>query len=193
METVYVCLAVVGAYLLGSVSAAIVTCKVMHLPDPRSVGSLNPGATNVYQVAGKKPAVITLVGDLLKGFIPVLIVKLLGGDVELMALVGMGSFLGHLYPVFFSFEGGKGVATAFGVVIALNVYVATALLLTWLGVFYLSKLSSLSALVSALFLPLYFYLITQDMNLVLMSGLMSMLLTWRHRSNIVKIIDGTED
>ena len=191
--TITAILLIVIAYLLGSISTAIITCKVMGLPDPRSEGSNNPGASNVYMIAGKTPAAITLVGDALKGFIPVLIGRLLDMDEMVLSLIALAAFFGHLYPLFFHFKGGKGVATAFGVILALNWTVAIAVLLTWLSVLKLFKLSSLSALITALLTPLYFYYIDTSLTFTVMSGIVSSILIIRHRSNIVKILDGTED
>ena len=185
--------AVIVAYLLGSLSAAIITSKVMRLPDPRSYGSENPGATNVYQYSGKKAAIFTLLGDLLKGFIAVFLVKFFVVDSNTVALVGVAVFLGHLYPLFFNFKGGKGVATAFGVVLGVDLVVAFVLLVTWLLVYRFYKLSSLSALVAALFLPLYLYFFLDNDIYVGMGLFISVMLFVRHRSNIVKILDGTED
>ena len=193
MDILYIIGLSLLAYLSGSVSAAIVTCKIMGLPDPRTEGSSNPGATNVYQIAGKKAAAITLVGDLLKGLIPVVIARLLGADEWILSLVALSAFFGHLYPLFFGLKGGKGVATAFGVIIGLNSFVALAMLLSWLAVFYLFKLSSLAALTTAILTPLYFYYFDGSLTYTLMSMLMSVFLIIRHRSNIKKIIDGTED
>jgi len=181
---------VLFSYFLGSLSTAIITCKFMGLADPRSVGSSNPGATNVYELYGKKPAVITLVGDLLKGFFPVVLAKLYGLDAVELSLVALAAFLGHLYPLFFKFEGGKGVATAFGIILGLNFFVALALLVSWLLVFKIFKLSSLSALISSLLSPLCFYFL--DEQYLMMSLVISLFLIWRHRSNIQNIINGTE-
>ena len=164
----------------------------MSLPDPRRFGSNNPGATNVYEFAGKKAAVFTLFGDALKGLIPVLIGLYLGVDKLTLSLIAFAAFMGHLYPIFFKFEGGKGVATAFGVFIALNWKVALVVLLTWLVIAKLFKLSSLAALVTALFTPLYFYLLDGSIEFTLLSILLSILLIYRHKSNILKIIEGTE-
>ena len=181
---------VLFSYFLGSLSTAIITCKFMGLADPRSVGSSNPGATNVYELYGKKPAIITLIGDLLKGLLPVVLAKLYGLDAVELSWVALASFFGHLYPLFFKFEGGKGVATAFGVILGLNLFVAVAVLISWLLVLKVFKLSSLSALISSLLTPLYFYLL--DEQYLVMSLVLSAFLIWRHRSNIKKIIDGTE-
>ena len=155
MMLVIVC--VVVAYLLGSLSAAIITCRVMGLPDPRGQGSGNPGATNVLRIGGKKAAAITLLGDFLKGLIPVLLASLLGVSALGLALVALAAFLGHLYPLFFGFQGGKGVATAFGAIIGLSLPVALAVLLTWVGVFALCRVSSVAALSAAALAPFYLW------------------------------------
>ena len=181
------------AYLLGSISTAIITCKVMGLPDPRAEGSHNPGATNVYQIAGKKAAIITLFGDLLKGLIPVLIARLVGLDELVLASVAMGAFMGHLYPIFYRFKGGKGVATAFGVILGLNAWVALVMLVTWLLVYKVYKLSSLAALVTALLTPFYFYVTDDSVIYSAMALAITVFIFYSHRSNITKILDGTED
>ncbi len=180
------------AYLFGSISAAIITCKVMGLPDPRTQGSNNPGATNVLRLGGKKAAAITLFGDMLKGLIPVLIAVLLKSDDLTLALVATAAFLGHLYPVFFAFKGGKGVATAFGVILGVSWPVALAMLLTWLTVAYGLKISSLSALVTAVLAPFYFWWLSGSDVFIIMGAFISMLLIWRHRTNIKKLLEGTE-
>ena len=193
MEAVSVILMVALAYFLGSLSTAIITCRVMGLPDPRSVGSHNPGATNVYKVAGRKAAAITLVGDLLKGLLPVLIARALSFGAEALALVALAAFLGHLYPIFFGFKGGKGVATAFGVILGLEPWVALAMLVSWSLVFGMFRISSLAALMTALLTPLFFYLLSGTLPYTAMSLLLTLFVVYRHRSNIEKLIEGTED
>ncbi|MDH5326713.1 MAG: glycerol-3-phosphate 1-O-acyltransferase PlsY [Gammaproteobacteria bacterium] len=183
----------IAAYLSGSVSAAIIVCKLMRLPDPRSQGSHNPGATNVLRIGGKKAAAITLLGDGIKGVIPVLIAKFLGFSPAQLSLVAMAAFLGHLYPVFFQFKGGKGVATAFGVFVALSWPVGLTALATWLVVAFVFKVSSLAALITALFCPLYFWLLETSGVYTVMALVISVILTWRHRSNIVNLIQGSEE
>ncbi len=180
------------AYLFGSISAAIITCKVMGLPDPRTEGSNNPGATNVLRIGGKKAAAITLVGDMLKGLLPVLLAMALNSDDFTLALVASAAFLGHLYPVFFGFKGGKGVATAFGAIAGVCWPVALAMLVTWLAVAYGLKISSMSALVSAALAPIYFWWLNGSNILIIMAVFISMLLIWRHRSNIQRMLEGTE-
>ena len=183
---------VLFAYLLGSISAAIITCKIMGLPDPRTLGSNNPGATNVLRIGGKKAAAITLVGDMLKGVIPVLVAMLFTSETLTLALVAVAAFLGHLYPIFFGFKGGKGVATAFGAIMAISWPVGLAMLATWLLVAYGMKISSLSALVAAVLAPFYFWWLSGSDILIVMGTFISVLLIWRHRSNIKKLVEGTE-
>lgn len=183
---------IILAYLFGSVSAAIITCKLMGLPDPRTQGSNNPGATNVLRIGGKKAAAITLFGDFLKGLVPVLIGRLLEVEPAVLALIAMAAFLGHLYPVFFGFKGGKGVATGLGVILGLSWIVALAALVTWLVVAKVFKISSLAALIAAVLTPLYCWLLDPQLEYMLMLAVMSLLLIWRHRSNIRNLISGAE-
>lgn len=180
------------AYLLGSISSAIIVCRVLGLPDPRGQGSGNPGATNVLRIGGRKAAAITLMGDMLKGLIPVLIAKLLGASIALQALVALAAFLGHLYPIFFGFRGGKGVATALGVLLGLHWPVGLLTIATWLVIAKLFKISSLSALISMLVAPLYIWWLIPDRSLIIAVVFMVALLFWRHRSNIRNLIQGTE-
>lgn len=185
-------IAVLIAYLLGSLSSAIITCKVLDLPDPRTQGSGNPGATNVLRMGGKKAAIITLVGDFLKGVIPVLLAKALGINVLGLALVTFAAFFGHLYPIFFRFQGGKGVATAFGSILALTWPVGMALLITWLSMVIIFRYSSLAALITAISAPFYAYLLT-NLTYTLMMCIMSLFLIYRHQNNIRKLLAGQED
>jgi glycerol-3-phosphate acyltransferase PlsY len=183
---------IITAYLLGSISSAIITCRMMGLPDPRTIGSRNPGATNVLRTGNKKAAAVTLVGDFLKGLLPVLIGLALGAEPLVLALIGMAAFLGHLYPIFFGFQGGKGVATALGVILGLSWPVAVAALLTWLLMAKVFKISSLSALTAALLTPLYCWLLTPQIEYIILFSLLSLLLIWRHRSNIRNLVSGAE-
>jgi len=182
----------IAAYLLGSVSTAIITCKALGLADPRTMGSNNPGATNVLRIGGKKAAAITLFGDMLKGLIPVLIAKFIGLDYTWQALIGLTAFLGHLYPIFFRFNGGKGVATAFGIYFGLNLWAGVLVALTWLFVAKVIKISSLSALIATLLAPLYFYLLTQHGWLAVIMLVMTLLIFWRHQQNISNLLQGKE-
>ena len=186
-------LLVVAAYLLGSVSSAIIVCRLMGLPDPRTLGSNNPGATNVMRIGGRKAAAVTLLGDTLKGLLPVLGCHLLGGDALLFALVAMAAFLGHLYPVFFGFKGGKGVATALGTQFGLDWRIGGAVALVWLIMAKGLKISSLAALISMTLAPLFVWLFWPAPELIFMQACMSLLLIWRHRSNIRKLLSGAED
>lgn len=180
------------AYLLGSVSSAIIVCKAMGLPDPRTQGSNNPGATNVLRIGGKKAAAITLVGDSLKGLIPMLAAHLLEATPLVLALTGMAAFLGHLYPVFFGFKGGKGVATALGVQFGLHWMIGSVVALIWLFIAKVVNISSLSALVSMALAPVVVWLVWPAPELLAMQIVLSLLLIWRHRSNIRNLISGSE-
>ena len=181
-----------ASYLIGSLSAAIITCRLMGLPDPRTQGSKNPGATNVLRHGGKKAAAITLFGDAIKGVIPVVAAQLMGAPALILAGVALAAFLGHLYPVFFNFRGGKGVATAFGVLVALAWPVGLALLATWLVMAKLFNISSLAALAAACLSPLYMWWLEPQPEFIIVSTVISLLLLWRHRSNIRNLMAGTE-
>lgn len=187
---------VVLAYLLGSLSFAVIVSRAMRLEDPRSYGSGNPGATNVLRSGNKRAAILTLLLDALKGAVAVLLARALAerlADADgTVALAGLAAFLGHLYPVFFRFKGGKGVATAAGVLLALNPWVGLASLGTWLVVAVLTRYSSLAALVTALLAPLYTWLAHGDAWRVAAVAVMGVLLIWRHRANIGKLLNGTE-
>ncbi|GAA0411466.1 glycerol-3-phosphate 1-O-acyltransferase PlsY [Cocleimonas flava] len=161
--------------------------------DPRTVGSKNPGATNVLRYAGKKAAFFTLLGDLLKGLVPVAIGHALDLSWGWLILVGIAAFIGHVYPIYYGFKGGKGVATALGVYLALNPIVGIVVILTWLISALVFNISSLSALIATLLAPLYFFWVTSSLDLFLGLVLITAIIYWRHRTNIVEIIDGTED
>lgn len=181
------------AYLVGSISSAILVCKLMRLPDPRSHGSGNPGATNVLRVGGKKAAAITLFGDMLKGLLPVLVAKLLHVSDLALAVIGFAAFIGHLFPVFFAFRGGKGVATMLGVMFGFHWAVGLATALTWLVVAKVFKISSLSALVATALAPFYVLLIMgSNKPLIIATAVMTLILFWRHRSNIQNLLSGKE-
>ncbi len=180
------------AYFLGSLSSAVITSRLMGLPDPREEGSKNPGATNMLRLGGKKAAIITLLGDLLKGVVPLVVAKALDAPYEVLAVVGLAAFIGHLYPVFFGFKGGKGAATALGVLAGYSWLVGLAALLTWLSVAYLSRISSLAALTAAALAPLYVWFLLQSPVLTVATVLMCTVLFWRHKSNIRRILRGEE-
>jgi len=185
-------LIVLTAYLLGSVSSAILVCRLMGLPDPRTQGSHNPGATNVLRIGGRKAAAITLLGDSLKGFLPVLAYHFLDVTPLVFALTAMAAFLGHLYPLFFGFKGGKGVATALGTQFGLHWMIGGIVALVWLFIAKVMKISSLAALLSMALAPLVVWLVWPAPELVIMQAVMSVILVWRHRSNIRKLLSGTE-
>jgi len=180
------------AYLLGSLSSAVIVSRIMGLPDPREQGSKNPGATNVLRLGGKKAAIVTLLGDMLKGLIPVLVAQGMSVSAEVLASVGLAAFVGHLYPVFFGFKGGKGVATALGVLSGFSWIVGLAVLLTWLTVAFVGRISSLSALVAAALAPIYvnYWLMAPAPTVATLA--MSGLLIYRHRGNIRRILNGEE-
>jgi len=183
---------IVAAYLIGSISSAIIVCRLMGLPDPRSEGSNNPGATNVLRIGGKKAAAITLLGDMLKGVLPVAAGHLFDVSTLTFALAAMAAFLGHLYPVFFGFKGGKGVATALGTQFGLHWGICLAVAGIWLFMAKVVKISSLSALVSMALAPVIIYWIWPANELIVMQIIMSMILFWRHKSNIQRLISGEE-
>ncbi len=185
-------LLIAAGYLLGSLSSAIIVCRLLGLPDPRGEGSGNPGATNVLRIGGKKAAAITLIGDMLKGLIPVLIANLLGADLTIQAAVAVAAFLGHLYPLFFGFKGGKGVATAIGVLLGLHWPVGLLTIATWLVIAKVFKISSLAALLAILVTPLYIWWLIPNKSLIIAMLFMGSLLFWRHRSNIKGLLAGSE-
>ena len=184
---------IISAYLIGSLSTAIITCQLMGLADPRTVGSNNPGATNVLRIGGKKAAFFTLLGDVLKGLLPVVVAVQLGLSLEWLILVGIAAFLGHLYPIYYQFKGGKGVATAIGVFLGIHFGAGLAVVATWLIIAKGFKISSLAALIAIALSPLYFYLFTQSLNLSYGVIVIAIFIFWRHRSNIQNLINGTED
>jgi acyl phosphate:glycerol-3-phosphate acyltransferase len=201
LESVLPLLAAVAAYLIGSLSFAVLVSRVMGLNDPRTYGSKNPGATNVLRSGSKAAAITTLLLDALKGWVPVVAVKWWGEAYGLgdgtVALVGLAAFLGHLYPVFFRFQGGKGVATAAGVILGFEPWLGLAALLTWVIVAYFFRYSSLASIVTAAFAPAY-YLFGDRVAwnapgvIVLSLAVMGLLLVWRHAENINRLIAGKE-
>ena len=184
---------IVAAYLLGSIPFAVVASKLFNLPDPRTYGSGNPGATNVLRTGKKAAAVLTLVGDAAKGWLPVyLAIKFFMFSNLLIAVVALVVFLGHLFPIFLRFKGGKGVATALGVLLALNVWIGLSALGTWLLVALVFRLSSLSALAAAVATPLYVFLLGSPLEWLAASLLITVLLVYRHKGNIRNLLDGKE-
>jgi glycerol-3-phosphate acyltransferase PlsY len=192
----YTVLFTVAAYLIGSISFAVVFSKLFGLADPRTYGSKNPGATNVLRSGNKQAAIATLLGDCFKGWFAVWLALRFGPQFGVgengVALVALAVFLGHLWPVFFRFVGGKGVATALGVLLGLNVWLGVATLVTWLVIAYAFRYSSLAALVSSLFAPFYYVLLFGvDVQLLAVVA-MSVLLVYRHGKNIANLISGKE-
>lgn len=193
MSALSIAVAMYIAYLIGSLSTAIIVCKIMGLPDPRTQGSNNPGATNVLRIGGKKAAIITLLGDFLKGLIPVLVARWWGFDNTALALISLCAFLGHLFPLYYRFEGGKGVATYIGCLFALNWIVALGWVAAWLIITLISRYVSLASMIACLLAPLYIWLFTQNWNVVAILSVMSLLIVIRHKSNIIKLAQGTEN
>jgi acyl phosphate:glycerol-3-phosphate acyltransferase len=183
---------VIGAYLLGSISFGILISKLFSLPDPRTVGSGNPGATNVLRSGKKIAALLTLLGDALKGALAVLAAMHFGLSDVVVCLVALAVFIGHLYPVYYRFKGGKGVATALGVLLTISVWLGLAVLLTWLLAFLLWRYSSLSAILAALLSPLYAWQLMPASPYFWLTAVFALLLIWRHRSNIRNLLNGTE-
>lgn len=189
-------LTLIAAYLIGSLSFAVLVSRLYGLPDPRSFGSGNPGATNVLRTGRKTAAALTLAGDAAKGAVAVLLAAWVSRTYGLPdwtpALAALAVFAGHIWPVFFNFQGGKGVATALGVLLALNPWLGLACLVTWLAVFALGRISSLSALTAAGLAPLYAWLLSRDMALSGAMLVLAALIFWRHRANIHKLLRGEE-
>src|SRR5262245_27061520 len=188
METVA---AVVGAYCIGSISFAVVVSRLMRLPDPRSYGSKNPGATNVLRSGSKLAAVLTLLGDAAKGGVAVWLASFFIAGIFELALVGLAAFCGHLYPVFHRFQGGKGVATAAGVLFVLDWRIGLATVITWALIAAALRYSSLASLVAALFAPFATALLLGWPS-ALVIGAMALLIAWRHKGNIARLMAGTE-
>ena len=201
MQSLYPLITALAAYLVGSLSFAVIVSRVMGLQDPRTFGSKNPGATNVLRSGNKAAAIITLLLDALKGFFPVLAVRVWGRawglDEGTVALVGLAAFLGHLWPVFFRFQGGKGVATFIGVVFGIHPLLGVATGATWLIIAFFFRYSSLASLVSAAFAPAYYLLGDRiqwysDASVAIALFAMAMLLAYRHRENINRLLRGKE-
>jgi acyl phosphate:glycerol-3-phosphate acyltransferase len=201
LTTLYSLIAALAGYLVGSLSFAVIVSRAMGLKDPRTFGSKNPGATNVLRSGSKAAAVVTLLLDALKGLLPVLAVKFFGRAYGLeegtIAIVGLAAFLGHLWPVFFKFQGGKGVATFIGVVFGIDLVLGIATGATWLIIAFFFRYSSLASLVAAIFAPAYYLLGDRmqwyaDPRVALALFVMAMLLAYRHRENITRLLQGKE-
>lgn len=201
MTALYPLLATVAAYLLGSLSFAVIVTRAMGMADPRTYGSKNPGATNVLRSGNKAAAIITLLLDAVKGWLPVVLVRWYGQPYGLgdgtVALVGLAAFVGHLWPVFFRFEGGKGVATALGVLLGISVWLGLATAATWLIIAFFFRYSSLASLVAAAFAPVYYLLVdgvvwNAEGPITIAIVVMALLLAWRHGENIKRLLAGKE-
>ena len=188
MELIFL---ILFAYLLGSVSSAIITCKLFGLPDPRQAGSKNPGATNVLRIGGRLPAIITLLGDVLKGFIPTLVATLYGATPSMLALILLGAFLGHLYPIFFKFKGGKGVATTIGGLFVISWLSGLSFVLVWLITFAITRISSLSALIATIIMPIAIYFIVGLITAIPMA-IIAILIVYKHKTNINRLFKKEE-
>ena len=183
---------IVAAYLAGSVASAIIVCRMLALPDPREGGSGNPGATNVLRLGGKKAAALTLAGDVAKGLVPVLVANLMGLDPWVTGACAIAAFAGHLYPIFFGFKGGKGYATALGVIAGLSTTTFVAVGLTWLAVAGIWRYSSLAALASIALTPVYAWFLTGHVEWTIATVTIAVFVFIRHKGNIERLVSGTE-
>lgn len=193
MDTLFIdLLIVIGAYLLGSINSAIIVSKAFSLPDPRSLGSGNPGATNVLRTGNKFAAAITLIGDLLKGLLPVLAVDLFTANAPLVAATGVAALLGHMYPIYYGFKGGKGVATTLGVLLGFDWLLGVIWIVFWLVTALLFRYSSLAALIATLLVLMISWFWTENVYLFISLAMISVFVFWRHQSNIKKLFAGDE-
>ncbi|MEB8534652.1 glycerol-3-phosphate 1-O-acyltransferase PlsY [Acidithiobacillus ferriphilus] len=181
-----------GGYLVGSIATAILVARALGLGDPRLSGSGNPGATNILRIGGRKAALLTLLGDLIKGVVPIVIARLLGLEDWALAAVALATFLGHLYPVFFGFRGGKGVATALGILLALLPVLGLSVLGLWILVFAVTRVSSMAALLAAIGAVLIVFAVSSETSMRVLIMVLVPLILWRHRSNIRRLLDGSE-
>ena len=180
------------AYLLGSISAAILVCKLLGLSDPRTGGSGNPGTTNVMRLHGKTAAFLTLTGAVFKGIIPVLLAKVIVGSEFIIALSGFAAFLGHIFPIYFKFKGGKGVATLIGILLATHWLLGLAYVITWILTAAIFRYSSLAALIATLSIPFYTYFLEQSFQYTVTFSMIAVILFWRHKSNIYNLLNNKE-
>lgn len=182
----------IASYLLGSISSAVIVCKLLGLPDPRTQGSKNPGATNVTRIGGKKAGYLTFLGDFLKGFLPVLVAILLNANDKAIALAGLGAFLGHLYPIFFAFKGGKGIATLVGIIAALSWKLLLGFVVVWVGLLLTSGFVSLASMLAAVAVFILAWVLGYSVVIVVLFAVLAALVIYRHRSNIVNLKQGKE-
>lgn len=180
------------AYLVGSLSSAIIVCKLNNLPDPRTKGSKNPGATNVLRLAGKKYAAIVLVTDMLKGLLPVLLAQWIGSNPTTLGFTCLAAVIGHIYPVFFQFKGGKGVATALGAFLGLHFMMGVVIIATWLTVANFSRYSSLASILAITFAPFYSLFVFGNMDAFLPLAIITIFVLYQHRDNISRLMVGEE-
>ena len=181
-----------GGYAVGSIATAILVARALGLGDPRQSGSGNPGATNILRIGGKKAALLTLLGDLIKGVVPIVIARLLGLEDWALAAVALATFLGHLYPVFFGFRGGKGVATALGILLALLPVLGLSILGMWILVFAVTRVSSMAALLAAVSAVPIVFAVSSATSMRVLIMVLVLLILWRHRSNIRRLLNGSE-
>ena len=183
---------VILGYLFGSVCSAVIVCRLFSLPDPQTEGSKNPGATNVLRIAGKKYAIIVLITDMLKGFLPVFLANLLGAGPTALGFICLAAVLGHMYPVFFKFKGGKGVATALGALLGFHWLLGSLVIATWLVVALISRYSSLASVIAIVLAPFYSLYVIQNPSAFIPLGLMMMFVVYKHHGNLTRLMDGTE-
>lgn len=180
------------AYLLGSICSAIIVCRVFSLPDPRQEGSQNPGATNVLRLAGKHFAALVMAGDVLKGVIPVVIAQVMGAGIATVGFTALAAVIGHMYPIFFQFKGGKGVATALGGLFGIQIFIGTIVAAIWIVIAKFTRYSSLASIISMIAAPIIAIIITANVNIFPPLGIMTMLILFKHRNNITRLLDGAE-
>lgn len=191
-QSIYM-VSIVIMYLIGSISSSILIARLLNLPDPRGLGSGNPGATNMLRTGSKKAAVFTLVGDLLKSLIPLLIARYFGFELFALCLMGLAAIIGHMYPIYYQFRGGKGVATTVGVLLAINWQLALSWGVIWLITAMVTRFSSLAAIVATISLPVVAYFLNLPTYLLLTTVAIVVLVIWRHQSNIRNLLSGKED
>lgn len=192
MHTLFIIIFLIGAYLLGSVSSAILVSRFFSLPDPREEGSKNPGATNVLRLSGKKYAALVLVADVLKGFLPVLIAMLFGASFTVLGFICLAAVLGHIFPIFFGFQGGKGVATAIGALLGIHFLMGVAVIATWLLVVYVFRYSSLASIISMALAPFYATIAVSSLTIFPPLFFTTLVILMKHKDNITRLMDGEE-
>ena len=185
--------AIVIAYLIGSISNSILIAKWFQLPDPRKLGSGNPGATNMLRTGNKKAAALTLIGDLLKGLLPIIIARWFHLSLDTLCIMGLAAIIGHMYPIYYKFRGGKGVATTLGVLIGVNWPLAIIWIIAWLATAIITRYSSLAALIATIILPFAAYYMELALSIIFLLFSIIVLIVWRHRPNIKKLIQGQEN